>query len=470
MNGVYYRSDTELQSCATGWMHSAPMDWSISRLKFNASCVPSNVDKKTNDFEIPVKLCNYVDVYYHDFITADISFMEATATASQIHRYILKCGDILITKDSESPDDIGIPAFVKEVVPRLVCGYHLSIISRLNGIDPLFLYFQLKSHGVRQYFETHANGITRYALGIQDFSNLLLAFPQPAEQKMIARYLDLKTAQFNSIIAKKKLLIAKLEEAKKALISEVVTGKVKIVDGKTINRRPEEIMPSGVEWIVDVPKTWAISRIKYIAAGNADDFIDGDWIESEYISEEGIRLIQTGNIGIGVYKEQGDRYITNRTFKILKCKELNPGTILICRLAEPVGRACIAPHLDVKMITSVDVCMLEPNFEMNKSYVVYLLSCGPYLEHVDMIARGGTRQRISRTQLGDVRVPIPPKMEQDMIAQYLDVKISSIDALLAKEKTIVGEMTHAKQSLITEAVTGKIDLRDWKPDEQGDAS
>ena len=97
--------------------------------------------------------------------------------------------------------------------------------------------------------------------------------------------------------------------------------------------------PSGVDWLGDVPELWEIFTIKNLARSDYKSFVDGDWIESPYITSDGIRLIQTGNIGIGEYREKGFRYISERTFAALRCTEFQPGDVLICRLGEPVARA-----------------------------------------------------------------------------------------------------------------------------------
>jgi hypothetical protein len=109
---------------------SLPPGWREERLQDVVELRTSNVDKKSADAEEPVKLCNYVDVYHHDRIDSDIDFMEATASQAQIERFSLKVGDVVITKDSESPHDIGVPALVSESIPDLVCGYHLTILRR----------------------------------------------------------------------------------------------------------------------------------------------------------------------------------------------------------------------------------------------------------------------------------------------------------------------------------------------------
>ena len=108
------------------WLGNVPVHWSVMRVKEVSTVIPSNVDKLSVEGEAPVSLCNYVDVYKNDRITADIEFMQATATKAQIERLGLAVGDVVVTKDSESPWDIAVPTVIAEVVESLVCGYHLS--------------------------------------------------------------------------------------------------------------------------------------------------------------------------------------------------------------------------------------------------------------------------------------------------------------------------------------------------------
>ena len=108
------------------------------------------------------------------------------------------------------------------------------------------------------------------------------------------------------------------------------------VNGRMINSlKPYPAMKdSGVEWLRDVPEHWDTSKIKGLARPGYKTFVDGDWIESPYITTDGIRLIQTGNIGTGEYREKGFRYISEETFTNFCCTEIKPGDILICRLGE----------------------------------------------------------------------------------------------------------------------------------------
>src|SRR5262245_32707661 len=118
--------------------------WEMTPLAEIADIRVSNVDKKFSQAEIPVRLCNYLDVYTNIYITERIDFMEASASQSEIDRFLLQRGDVIITKDSETPDDIGIPAVLVDQIENLVCGYHLALIRPdLDRVDPVYLAKQL---------------------------------------------------------------------------------------------------------------------------------------------------------------------------------------------------------------------------------------------------------------------------------------------------------------------------------------
>lgn len=159
-------------------------------------------------------------------------------------------------------------------------------------------------------------------------------------------------------------------------------------------------------------------------------FTDGDWIESKNQSDEGIRLVQTGNIGEGKFLEKGDRakYISEVTFDSLKCTEIFPGDILVSRLPEPVGRACIIPEKDERMITAVDCTICRPDENMIlKEYLCYFMQSEAYYTRLMNNVTGTTRKRISRKNLGNVELDIPDKETQAAVVKNLDALSRIID-------------------------------------------
>jgi len=150
----------------------------------------SSVDKKTKPGERPVRLCNYMDVYNNTFITDQLEFMRATATDREVARCSLARGDVIITKDSEKHDDIGVPALVRKDIASLVCGYHLAILRpRPSQVVGHYLVYALSAPQVQHQFHAYANGITRFGLRKADIGLVKVPVPPLPEQRAIAHIL-----------------------------------------------------------------------------------------------------------------------------------------------------------------------------------------------------------------------------------------------------------------------------------------
>ena len=189
----------------------------------------SNVDKHIKEGEEAVRLCNYVDVYNNDYINEQINFMRVTATAEEIERFRLKEGDVLITKDSETWNDIGVPALVTETASDLISGYHLALLSpHANELAGGYLLRALQSKTLTYQFHVEAKGVTRYGLSQDSIKSVWLPIPPFPEQAAIAEYLNKATAEIDEAIDKKQRLIELLKELKPVTIAEAVTGKIKV--------------------------------------------------------------------------------------------------------------------------------------------------------------------------------------------------------------------------------------------------
>ena len=214
-----------------------------------------------------------------------------------------------------------------------------------------------------------------------------------------------------------------------------------------------EYKDSGVEWLNSSPAHWSSAPIKYLALATNSLFLDGDWIESKDISDDGVRYITTGNVGEGLYKEQGSGFITENTFSKLNCTEVFEGDILISRLNNPIGRACLVPDLGYKTVTSVDNVIFRTDKYYNRKYLVHLFSSKDYFQHTGNLARGTTMQRISRGLLGNIRIPVPTPSEQAVIAAFLDHETAKIDNLIEKQQQLIELLKEKRQAVISHAVT-----------------
>ena len=171
---------------------------------------------------------------------------------------------------------------------------------------------------------------------------------------------------------------------------------------------------------------WQNSRLESLC----EVFTDGDWIETKHQSSGGIRLIQTGNVGEGLFKNRRDksRFISEKTFSTLNCNEIYQGDCLVSRLPDPVGRSCIIPECEDRLITAVDCTILR--FYKDKllsEFFNYYSQSNTYLSAVESQTSGATRKRISRKNLGCVNIPHPLIPEQKRIVAILDKAFADID-------------------------------------------
>ena len=157
---------------------TVPACWDVTTLGEVAEISFSTVDKKANDGEVRVELCNYTDVFYNRHIRCGMKFMAATATPVECARWTLRKGDVIFTKDSETPDEIGVPSLVTENMPNVLCGYHLGLArSHAGVVESSFLARVLASPSSRQQFARVANGVTRFGLTLDATRTLPIVLP-----------------------------------------------------------------------------------------------------------------------------------------------------------------------------------------------------------------------------------------------------------------------------------------------------
>ena len=196
---------------------------------------------------------------------------------------------------------------------------------------------------------------------------------------------------------------------------------------------------------------WEIKKLGEVASL----ITDGDWIESRHQSENGIRLIQTGNIGCGAFKAKDDKphYISEKTFEELGCTEIFSGDCLVSRLPEPVGRACLIPDTNCRMITAVDCTVIRFKEMLSPELFVYYSRSSTYQRDINNNTTGTTRKRISRKNLEQIPIPIPPLPEQERIVAELDC----LSGIIEKKKQQLKEYDALAQSIFYEMFGNPID-------------
>jgi type I restriction enzyme S subunit len=304
----------------------------------------------------------------------------------------------------------------------------------------------------------------------------LLNFSKSASSSYAAHFINTKTSYLREVVATgngqpnlNTELIGDFKiplpptKAEQEAIAEALTDADALIESlEQLLSKKRQLKQGAMQELLSPASTWSETTLLNLANGKKELFDDGDWIESEHITSEGVRLVQTGNIGVGQFLDKdAKKYIFESSFVSLRCKEILEGDLLICRLADPAGRACILPNItEEKIVASVDVTIFRPPVTLaNRVFLANLFSTDEWFRAVSDRSGGTTHKRISRGALGRMKILLPALEEQTAIATILsdmDADISALEAKLTKARAI-------KQGMMQELLTGKIRLIEREP-------
>lgn len=444
-----YRAYPEYKDSGVEWLGDIPSQWAAKKLKFIASNMPSNIDKKVKVGETPIGLCNYTDVYYSDVIDPDTAFMRATATSEQIDKFTLRAGDTIITKDSEDPNDIAIPAYVSADLQGIVCGYHLSVIRPFIPKTGGYIKRCFECGFARSYFAVNANGLTRYGLGAYPLDNVIYPVPSEKEQTQIAAFLDHETAKIDGLIAKQQRLIALLEEKRQAVISHAVT--------KGLN--PDApLRPSGIDWLGDIPAHWEVLSLNRII----EQFVDYRG-KTPTKTEEGVPLITATQIKRGAISHELDPvFISHQEYRERMTRGFPAKGDLLLTTEAPLGEVALIEDEFVATGQRIILMKCAPKYILSDYLLRHFQSQFGQLE-LYVRSSGSTASGIRADRLRASKVAIPPVNEQSEIVKHIEQKLSKFELLEADALKVTTLLKERRTALISAAVTGKIDVRDWTP-------
>lgn len=441
----------EYVSSGVCWLEDIPSGWDVVPLKHVATVFPSNVDKHTKDSEIPVRLCNYTDVYYNDAINGDLDFMEATATKDEIRKFTLKRGDTIITKDSESADDIGLSAYVEQSLAGVLCGYHLSVIRPSDRLNGRYVKRLFDSHYLKAIMEVSANGLTRVGLGQYAIDNLDIPLPPLSEQAQIVEFLEEETTKIDALIAKQEQLIATLREDRSATITQAVsTG----LDPTAELTQPHNsaLPPCPKHWTQQI----ALKRVAEVQTGltlgksvDPDDAVDVPYLRVANVQTGGVDLEEVKTVP--VHRSELARYL------------LKSGDVLMTEGGDidKLGRGCVWSGEISPCVHQNHVFAVRCKNTLSSAFLVYLLDTAVARNYFFMTAKKTTNlASTNSTTLGAFTFSLPPRHEQDEIVIHLNDRCARLDRLVLEANAVIAVLREYRSALITDAVTGKIDVRE----------
>ena len=412
------REQNELKPSGVEWLGDIPKDWKFSRLKYLAKIDTGSKDTQDNEDE---------GIY---------PFFVRSKKIQSINTYSFD-GEAILT-----PGDGDIAEIFHHVNCKFDFHQRVYIICNFKNIIGRYLYYYMiinfKKEVKKLSAKTTVDSLRR---------PMFLDFPvvyHIDEQQEIADFLDEKSKIFDEAISKKEQLISKLELAKQSLISEVVTGKLKVVEQnsklQTIKREKNELKASGVEWLGDIPKDWQVKKLKYLTTFNNEKSNELDFkIALENIESKTMKYIETKeNVfnDVGIIFKSGDILFGKLRPYLAKVYVPNKNGI------------CVGDFFVLSVLEKVAF-----NF-----YIKYLMISDIFIDIVNSSAYGTKMPRASWDFVGNLKLPFPNLEEQQKISKYLDEKLIHFDNTIEKTKQSITKLKEAKEALISQAVTGKIEV------------
>jgi type I restriction enzyme S subunit len=212
----------------------------------------------------------------------------------------------------------------------------------------------------------------------------------------------------------------------------------------------------------ELPVGWETTRLEQLITMDGL-FSDGDWVESKDQDPNGkIRLLQLADIGDSYFLDKSQRFVNEEQYERLRCTEVLEGDILIARMPEPLGRACLVPALGQRLITVVDVAIVRPGHDSVLSqWLMHSINAPQIRGSIELQSTGTTRRRITRKKLAALELPLPPLREQRRIAAKLDTTLASVEACRQRLDGVAAILKRFRQAVLAAATSGEL-TREWR--------
>ncbi len=423
------------------WIGEIPSHWNTKRLKFIGNLYSGLSGKSGADFSSEASsntkpFINFTNVANNKYIVSD-NFGHVIMTDNENQNQVQK-GDLLFLMSSENQEEVGKSALLNNDFGELYLNSFCKGL-RISNLDiyPNFLNYLLNSSTLSQLVSIEGRGFTRINLRMEGVQNLPVFFPDKDEQITIANYLDQKTTQIEDLIAKKERLIQLLEEERTAIINQAVT---KGLDPTV------PMKDSGIEWLGEIPAHWEVKKLKYVA-----NLISQKTSEKpEYIiALENIESWTGKIIGNPCENEmQGDAQLFEK------------GDVLFNKLRPYLAKVTLADKMGGAM---GELLILRPNEFVTSEFLFQRLRSEMIITVVDSSTYGTKMPRASWDKfISLLEFGVPTIEEQNEIVKFICNNDMTIDSITQKYQQEIELLKEYKTALISEVVTGKVDVRDEK--------
>ena len=440
-----------MKNSGVEWIGEIPEDWKVSKTKYLTKLYTGNSikDEEKDLYEDKADAIPYISSKDINAIFSTTNYENGMYVKHSDNSFVrAPAGSTLMCIEG------GSAGKKKTFLNQEVCFVNKLCCFSPIKIDNKFLFYCLNSPNYEEEFRFNIAGMIG-GVSVGKLNQFILPKPPKSTQQRIATYLDKKCSKIEETIQNQQQVIEKLKAYKQSLITEAVTGKIKIENGRACGEY-ESYKDSGVEWIGKIPSEWEVKKLKYIA----DSFSKGSGITKEEIVINGdIPCVRYGEL-YTKYDYHFTECQTRTNLGIIETpKYFSHGDVLFTctgELVEEIGKS-IAYLGNEKCLAGGDIIVLKHSqdpmfmgFALDSKYVQGQKSFGKTKLKVVHISSG---------EIARLLIVLPPKEEQKEIADYLDKKCTAIDTAIEQKQKLIEKLTEYKKSLIYECVTGKRDIK-----------
>jgi len=450
-----YKAYPEYKESGIEWLGKVPQGWSIHSLKRSVDGVTNGIWGNEPDNESDLIVLRVADFNRDQLNISDDKLTFRSIDPKDRASRLLKKGDLLIEKSGGGDKTlVGCVVLFDKDYPAVTSNF-VAKMTPQEGFDSSFLRYAFS-----QLYAGKVNFPSiKQTTGIQNLDSdayLLesFVFPSFTEQQKIANFLDHETAKIDTLIAKQEKLIELLKEKRQAVISHAVT--------KGLNPNAP-MRDSGVEWLGEVPEHWGSSTVKNLCYVNDGNHGEEYPTESDFVdNRDGVPFIRAGDFDNLKIIENDLRYISHKKNDSMRKGRLQEGDILFVNRGATIGKLCIvdAPYAGSNLNSQIAYLRCNTNLADHR-YVTYFLS-SPYIQTKILAAiQGGALPQYPLKHIVNLDIWHGNIEEQKAISNFLDNKTNKIKGLIEKSELAINLIKERKTALISAAVTGKIDVRDF---------
>lgn len=446
-----YHAYPEYKVSKIDWLETIPAHWETSKLRYTFSFGKGLTITKENLRDEGTPCVSYGEVHskygfeidpaLHSLKCVDHEYLKTSRYA------LLEKGDIVFADTSEDIDGSG--NFTQLVSDEQVfAGYHTIIARPYRRESSRYFAYLLDSKELRTQIRHAVKGVKVFSVTQAILRGVNIWLPPIEERNKIVNFLDHETAKIDTLIEKQQQLIKLLKEKRQAVISHAVT--------KGLNPQAP-LKDSGVEWLGEVPEHWIVKRLKHISPKVGVGLVINP---STYTKDEGVYFIFGGDVKEYSFDLTKTRRMTKQDSDSLLPSRLNYRDIVSIRVGYPGVTAVVPKHLEGSNCASL---IIIRRGKFNSDWLCAAMNIWVGRQQVDLASYGAAQKQFNVSDAVEFIFPVPPLVEQDAIANYINKSLDKFDSLAEKAQIQVDLLKERRSALISAAVTGKIDVRNWQP-------